>query len=271
MRGPGRPAPSARGSRLGLPAAGGRSGLSGLRRPLVSRAVEPGSGRGSEGGGDCRASQPGGAPTRGAAWRGRRGSAGCGRCYSAPAAAAGAPRPPVSAAAGPGRRPRGAAGVAAERGRGAAAREGAFTSRRSVLGDRSLRRPVRVGGGRERRGISRSRAAAAGGGGAGRRLAASLPSRRREEPGSSGPRRGREACPRCRRAAGRDPAGHPGGDEGAGRRRGRRPRSGQAGNRPGAPCLGPRRSSAGVELKGAPEDRRPRRIRDVRATASSGV
>ncbi|XP_068819201.1 dedicator of cytokinesis protein 11-like [Capricornis sumatraensis] len=53
----------------------------------ASRAAEPGSGRGSERGGDCGGCSPAGLRAR-ATWSGRRGSAGCGRCCSTPAAAA---------------------------------------------------------------------------------------------------------------------------------------------------------------------------------------
>ncbi|KAM7225087.1 hypothetical protein CapIbe_023064, partial [Capra ibex] len=55
--------------------------------PPASRAAEPGSGRGSERGGDCGGCSPAGLRAR-ATWSGRRGSAGCGRCCSTPAAAA---------------------------------------------------------------------------------------------------------------------------------------------------------------------------------------
>ncbi|XP_061264336.1 uncharacterized protein LOC133242244 [Bos javanicus] len=55
----GRPAPRPA-LAAGLPAAGGRGGPSRLRGPPASRAAEPGSGRGSERGGDCGGCSPAG-------------------------------------------------------------------------------------------------------------------------------------------------------------------------------------------------------------------
>lgn len=63
-REPRAPRPSTLADRQGLPAACGRGGSSSLRRPPASRAAEPGSGRGSEGGGDCSGCSPAGLRAR---------------------------------------------------------------------------------------------------------------------------------------------------------------------------------------------------------------
>lgn len=157
-----------RAGRLGLPAAGGRGGSSRLRRPQPrgrrSREVGAGAKEAETGGGATAR----GAPRRGAAWSCRGGSARCGRCSLAPAAAAaGTRRPRVSVA------PR--AGTVTEGRRGERPRDG--RGRRGAEGHDGHGRPDLSLPGGEPRGGGAFRIPGGDGGAGGRRLAAALPSR----------------------------------------------------------------------------------------------
>lgn len=142
-------------------------------RPPGRRSREVGEGA-KEAETAAAAARPG--SERGTAWSGRRGSAGCGRCCSAPAAA-GWPRPRVSAAAGA--RGGGGRGREASRGAPGAPRRGwapgAVPTTPRARGRRRLPRPAR-GGGTGAAGFFRIPGGRGGGGAGGRRLVAALPS-----------------------------------------------------------------------------------------------